>query len=150
MRFKKLLPLFVIGAIAIAGFLGVAAYQPVAAQATTPTPAAPSTQTKPANPGTAQQDLGGKGGIRGGYSEQDLATALGIDLTTLQAAEKTAQADALKQAVTAGLAENDIYVVKTIAPTGTTAAASTTRSLLQTGGGATRTGGAGGFGPTGR
>ena len=103
MSFRKILPLFVVGAIAIAGILGVAAYQPVAAQATTPTPSAPATQANPANPAAPLKDWGGKGGMRGGYSEQDLATALGIDLTTLQAAEKSAQAEALKQAVTAGL-----------------------------------------------
>ncbi len=102
MSYKKLLPLFVVGAIAIAGLLGVAAYQPVAAQATTPTPSAPATQANPANPAAPLKDFGGKGGMRGGYNEQGLATALGIDLTKLQAAEKSAEADALKQAVAAG------------------------------------------------
>ena len=37
------------------------------------------------------------------YTEQDLATALGIDLSNLQAAETSATTEALKQAVTAGL-----------------------------------------------
>jgi hypothetical protein len=41
--------------------------------------------------------------MRDGASDQDLATALGIDLTKLQDAEKTATAEALKQAVAAGL-----------------------------------------------
>jgi len=39
----------------------------------------------------------------GGFSQQELATALGIDLPTLQAAYKSANTEALKEAVSKGL-----------------------------------------------
>ncbi len=73
---------------------GALVYNNVLAQATTPTPAVP---------GQAQPGLGKGPGMRGGYSEQDLATALGIDLTKLQAAYKAANTEALKEAVSLGL-----------------------------------------------
>jgi len=41
--------------------------------------------------------------MHGGYSEQELATTLGIDLAKLQEAETAATTEALKQAVSAGL-----------------------------------------------
>jgi hypothetical protein len=41
--------------------------------------------------------------MRGGYTEQELASALGIDLTKLQATEQSATTEALKQAISAGL-----------------------------------------------
>jgi hypothetical protein len=103
--FKKVLPLFVVAAVAFVGVLGASTYQWVHAQAATPTPSAPAAQgnsqsTAPANPGKGAR--GGMEGMRGGYTQQQLADALGIDLTKLQAAEKSAQAEALKQAVAAG------------------------------------------------
>jgi hypothetical protein len=45
----------------------------------------------------------GRGGFPGGYSEQDLATALGIDVAKLKAAYKTANTEAIKEAVSKGL-----------------------------------------------
>ncbi len=103
LSFKKVLPILVIAAVAFVGVLGASAFQAVHAQTSTPTPAAPATgnnnSTTPANP---PANKGDHIGMRGGYTEQELATALGIDLTKLQAAEKTAEADALKQAVAAG------------------------------------------------
>jgi hypothetical protein len=82
------------------------------AQATTPTPAAPTTKSQD---GTTAPGRGAKGngtaqgqiarGAKGtdGTQDQALATALGIDLTKLQAAYTTATDEALKQAVTDGL-----------------------------------------------
>jgi hypothetical protein len=102
--FKKVLPVLVIAAVAFVGVLGASAFQAVSAQATTPTATAPATgnnnSTTPTNP--TMNYPGGMEGLRGGYTEQGLATALGIDLTKLQAAEKSAEADALKAAVAAG------------------------------------------------
>ncbi len=46
---------------------------------------------------------GGPGGEKIGYTQSDLATALGIDLTRLQAAYQSANSEALKQAIAKGL-----------------------------------------------
>jgi hypothetical protein len=54
-------------------------------------------------------------GMGGGVTDQGLATALGIDVTRLQAAYQTATAAALKQAVSAGLitqAQADQYTAR--------------------------------------
>jgi HlyD family secretion protein len=76
----------------------------------------------------------------------------GVVLTSapVQAAVETGLNDSANTEITSGLTEGQIYVVKTIAATGTTAAASTTRSIIPTGGAgaAGRTGG--GFTPPGR
>lgn len=93
---KKTVSLLVAGALTLVTALGVVGYQVVNAQATTPTPTVPTT------PNNAQP-LVGHGMRGGGYSEQGLADALGITLDKLQAAEKTATDEALKQAVAAGL-----------------------------------------------
>ena len=63
-------------------------YHNVSAQASTP--------ASPATPGL-------RDGMQGGVSQQELATALGIDLPTLQAAYKSANTEALKEAVSKGL-----------------------------------------------
>jgi hypothetical protein len=67
-------------------------YHNVSAQAPTP--------TTPGRPGFGWA-FGG--GMMGGVSQQNLAAALGIDLPTLQAAYKTANTEALKEAVSKNL-----------------------------------------------
>ncbi len=90
---KKVLPLIVLGAIALVVTAGVLSYQAVRAQSPTATPAATQPDAK-----------GGRGGLPDkGQREQNLATALGISLEKLQAAEQTAVSEALKQAVDKGL-----------------------------------------------
>jgi hypothetical protein len=86
----KLIPLLVLGALAVVSVLGFATYRTVQAQSPTPTaPVAPAA-------GTHME-------FKGGTSDQDLATALGITVEKLQAAYKAANAEALKQAVSKGL-----------------------------------------------
>jgi hypothetical protein len=93
MRTKKFVLFGIIGAVLLGLAGGALAFTNVFAQTPTPAPATPNGQVQP-----------GKGmGMRGGYSEQDLATALGIDVTKLQAAYATANAAALKDAVSKGL-----------------------------------------------
>ena len=96
MERKKLISVVVGGGLVLAAVFGaVATYRVVTAQAATPTPGAPSAQAGSTQPGPGR-------GMRGGYTEQQLATALGVSLDKLQAAEKTATSDALKQAVADG------------------------------------------------
>ena len=79
-------------AVVIALVLGAYTVRAVFAQTATPTPA-------PGQPGWGK-------GFRGagfGYSDQDLATALGISVDKLQAAYQSAGAEALKEAVSKGL-----------------------------------------------
>jgi len=96
MHRKKFVLFGIIGAVLLGFAGGALAFTNVFAQAATPTPASPNGQVQP---GIGK---GMRGGF-GGYSEQDLATALGIDVTKLQAAYATANAEALKQAVSKGL-----------------------------------------------
>ncbi len=97
MNGKKIITTIVGGGLALAAVFGaVATYHTVNAQTPTPTTTAPSTQ-----PGNAPGGL--KGGMRaGGYTEDQLAAALGITVDKLQAAEQTATSEALKQAVADG------------------------------------------------
>ncbi|HVN54230.1 MAG TPA: hypothetical protein VMT46_07860, partial [Anaerolineaceae bacterium] len=81
------------GAILIAGAFGAYTVRAVYAQTTTPTP----------NPSAPAPGKGMHFGWKGGYSDQDLADALGISLDKLHAAYQTANAEALKQAVSKGL-----------------------------------------------
>ena len=86
-------PILIAGALALVAVFGALTYKNVAAQEETPTPAAPF------------QDPPGRG-MRGGpmgQTNEDLADALGITVEELQAAQKTAAAEALKQAVADGL-----------------------------------------------
>jgi hypothetical protein len=89
MHRKKFVLFGIIGALLLGLAGGAVAYYNVSAQAPTPAP------TTPAN--------GPRGGFPGGYSQQDLATALGIDVTKLQAAYAAANTEALKEAVSKGL-----------------------------------------------
>jgi RND family efflux transporter MFP subunit len=76
----------------------------------------------------------------------------GVVLTgaPVQAAVTTGLSDNQNTEITSGLSEGQVYVVKTIVASGATAAASTTRSIIPTGGGARVGGAGGGFAPTGR
>ncbi len=97
MQHRKTIALFITGALAIALALGAVAYQKVFAA----TPAgistsATSTSTFPIK--------GGRGdGMKGGYTTQQLADALGISVDALYTAYQQAYTSALKQAVTDGL-----------------------------------------------
>ncbi len=99
MHRKKFVWFGIIGALLLGLTGGALAYYNVSAQAPTPAPNTPD--------GQAQPGKGPRGGFPGGYSEQDLGTALGIDVTTLQAAYTTANAEALKEAVSKGLITQD-------------------------------------------
>lgn len=107
MSLKKLIPLFVVGLLALAAVFGVVAYKTVFAQTPSPTQSSPGTAATPAAPASPAQPNNGKGfgfhHAEFGVTDQDVATALGIDVTKLQAAYQTATADALKQAVSAGV-----------------------------------------------
>jgi hypothetical protein len=99
MHRKKFIVCGIIGALLLGLAGGALAYYNVSAQATTPAPNTPGGQGQPGK--------GPRAGFPGGYSQQDLATALGIDVTTLQAAYKTANTEALKEAVSKGLITQD-------------------------------------------
>jgi hypothetical protein len=98
---KKLISLLVGSALVLVAVFGAVTYRSVFAQSATATP---STSNAPATTTTTNQakpvaDVD----KHGGYTEQELATALGIDITELQSAEQSATSEALKQAVSAGL-----------------------------------------------
>lgn len=97
----KLIPFLAAGVMTLVLAVGAISYRSVYAQATTPTPTAPST-TAPAQPPTDGL-RGPRDGMRVGATQQDLADALGIDLADLQAAQQTAKKAALDQAVQQGL-----------------------------------------------
>ena len=94
MHRKKFVLFGIIGAVLLGLAGGALAFTNVFAQTPTPAPATPNGQVQPGK--------GMRGGF-GGYSEQDLATALGIEVTKLQAAYASANAEALKEAVSKGL-----------------------------------------------
>lgn len=97
MNKKKIIAILTGGALTLATVFGVATYRVVNAQASTPTPGAPSNSGQP----------GFDHGMRGGVSDEALATALGISADQLQAAQKTATDEALQQAVADGLITQD-------------------------------------------
>jgi len=96
-----------LGALAIAIVLGSVAYRSVSAA--TPTPEASTTaEATPVAPADNVNSHPGRGdGMRGGYgygySNEDLATALGISVDDLNAAYQKAYETALAQAVEQGL-----------------------------------------------
>jgi hypothetical protein len=94
---KKLVPFFVIGALALAVVTGVTVFRNV--QASAPAATAINSSVAGLNFGPG----GPGGGDHGSVSNQDLATALGIDVAKLTAAQTTATDQALAQAVTKGL-----------------------------------------------
>jgi hypothetical protein len=93
MKRKILITILSVGALAIASVFGVFAYR--SANAAAPIAVMPSNQS-------VSLDNFGKG-FGGGYTSQDLATALGITLDQLNTAVQNADNAALDQAVKAGL-----------------------------------------------
>ena len=96
MKHKKLISIITLGALALAIGFGAVVYRGVKA----------ANNAQVANTGTTTTGNPGKGfrdGGRGGYTDADLATALGITTDQLNTAYQTANAAALKQAVTQGL-----------------------------------------------
>ncbi len=98
MNKKKIITILTGGALALATVFGVVTYRVVNAQASTPTPNAPNGAGQPG------ADRGMRGG---GISDENLATALGISVDQLQAAQTTATDEALKQAVADGSITQD-------------------------------------------
>ncbi len=92
MNKRKVIPILVVGALALASLFGVIAYRSANAQSSTP--------TSPNNTGPGQAPHPGFGG---GYSDEDLANALGITADDLNTAVQKANSAALDQAVQAGL-----------------------------------------------
>jgi uncharacterized membrane protein YgcG len=87
MNRKKFIPIIIVVVVAVMAMVGVTAFRTVQA----------------AVPATASLNgLNIGHGMMGGATDQELATALGIDLTKLQAAYTTATSDALAQAVSTG------------------------------------------------
>jgi hypothetical protein len=95
MQHKKTIIIFVLGALAVAMTVGAVAYQ--SGFAATPTTVSTSTTTQ-AYPG-----LGIGKGPDGGYTQADLASALGITTDALNTAYQSAYSAALKDAVLQGL-----------------------------------------------
>jgi len=93
----------VIGAVALVAVFGAFSYQLAYAQSSTPTPGNSTSQGQ-LPPGRPDRD--GRGGP-GGVTDENLAAALGITTDQLQAAEKTADAEALKEAVSKGIITQD-------------------------------------------
>jgi hypothetical protein len=97
MQGKKIATLVILGALGLASVFGVVAYRAASAQASTPTAPAASAANG------AQPWGGDPRGGPGGYSNADLATALGITTDQLNTAYQTAYSEAIKQAVSQGL-----------------------------------------------
>lgn len=87
---KKMIAILTGGFLALIIAFGAFTYSYVHAQSATTTPSFPG------RPGFGR-------GMKGGYTDQDLANALGIGLDQLQTAQKTAFEEALKQAVADGV-----------------------------------------------
>ena len=98
MKKKIIIPLVIVAVLSVFVAVGWFTYRTVLAVA----PAARSFRSAAYLPGNIQA-INYTWGAKDGSSDQGLADALSIPLATLQAAEKTATAEALKQAVAAGL-----------------------------------------------
>jgi hypothetical protein len=94
---KKIATVLVGGTLALVTVFGAVTYRVVNAQATTPTP------NTPASPSTGSQRGFGREMHFGGYTNADLAAALGITTDQFTTAQQSATSEALKQAVAAGL-----------------------------------------------
>jgi hypothetical protein len=103
-RSKKIIVSLVIGAVALVAVFGAFTYQLAYAQSSTPTPGNGTAQGQ-LPPGGPGRD--GRGGPGVGVTDDNLAAALGITTDQLQAAEKTADAEALKEAVSKGIITQD-------------------------------------------
>ena len=102
---KLVLPSLAVAVIAVVTLFGVLNFSKAYAQTPTETPTTIATETTTTDEViTTSQDVVGKPhGGKVSYSQQDLADALGMDLTKLQAAYESANTEALKQAVEQGL-----------------------------------------------
>ncbi len=98
MRKKIIIPLVIMAVVAVFAVAGAFTYRIVLAAA----PIARHINAAVTLPGRVQS-IDFTWGGKNGSSDQGLADALGIPLADLQTAEKTATAEALKQAVAAGL-----------------------------------------------
>jgi hypothetical protein len=90
---KKILAIFAISVAAVVAVFGAITISTVFAQSPTPTPSTPG----------GAKPFGPMKGFGGGFTQQDLATALGVTPSQLTAAYQSATTEALKQAVTKGL-----------------------------------------------
>jgi hypothetical protein len=101
---KLVLPSLAVAVIAVITLFGVLNFSKANAQTPTETPTTTTTETTITDQDLSEtQAVDGPHGGKLGYSQQDLADALGIDLTKLQAAYESANTEALKQAVEQGL-----------------------------------------------
>jgi len=99
MKRKSVLSIVAVGALAVIMTIGAVAYH--SAQAASATPSA-TTQDSSTPPGKGNRgDF--RGGMGAGYSDEDLATALGVTVDELNTAFTAANRAALKQAVEQGL-----------------------------------------------
>lgn len=106
MNLKKLVPILTVSALMLAGLVGFTSINKASAAGATPTPAASTTTdattpTTPVTPG--DMGRGGRGDRGGGYTHDELASALGITTDELTAAYTQANTDAVTQAVADGL-----------------------------------------------
>lgn len=100
---KLVLPSLVMAVIAVVTLFGVLNFSKASAQTPTETPTTATETTSTDLDLSDVRDVDGPHGGKISYSQQDLADALGVDLTKLQAAYETANTEALKQAVEQGL-----------------------------------------------
>jgi hypothetical protein len=118
---KIFLPIIAVGALTLITVFGVATYRTVSAAASAVSPANAAVSIDSyinaaqtlSNKNMVMADFGR--GFGGGVTDQGLATALGINVTKLQAAYHTATAAALKQAVAAGIitqAQSDQFTAR--------------------------------------
>jgi polyhydroxyalkanoate synthesis regulator phasin len=98
MKTKKTIIILVLGALAVTAAFGAIAYQSVLAATPTATTTGTTSTTSQVGPGWE----GGKG-MHGGYTNQQLADALGITVDALNTAYQNAYSAALKDAVSKGL-----------------------------------------------
>ena len=95
MQHKKTIIIFVLGALAVAMTFGSIAYRSVLAA--TPTNISSSTTTQ------AESSWESRTGPKGGYSNEDLASALGMTVDELNTAYQSAYSSALADGVSQGL-----------------------------------------------
>ena len=98
----KIIGLVVTGALALVAVFGAFTFRSVYAQAATPTPGTSASPALPLGQGFNKGRPAGPRG-EGGYTNAELAAALNITTDQLQTAYQTANAAALKEAVSKGL-----------------------------------------------
>lgn len=112
MQMKRWMPILLVAVLAIGGFAGLSVLGKVSAQSTTTATATATTKASAAattpqtNNSTDQESPSfgrGSKGDRAGYSNEELATALGITSDALTKAQAEAQTAALAKAVADGL-----------------------------------------------